>query len=170
MPVVVGGMGEAALKSNMKVVREATEAVGALVAANGARFHIRGRSGTKVPLGARTDVKVYHGKPVGAVRGTPAGFWQIVEHGSAAHLIVGTTGQNGKKRSLRANLSRFEAGELGSGTKPLTAGPYGYKQWVMHPGHGPIGRPWETAMAASYPVAERILAVESFKAFVQTWT
>jgi hypothetical protein len=182
------GMAEAAQDSRTFVVRSMTTAVQGVVTANGARYHIKAR-GTRQPirLEARSDVKLFRTRngsntPTGAVRGIPAGFWSIVEYGSYRHLITSTKGRGGKERvTSRGRTVRFltvrKTTKIAAGGKgslgvlgPLLIPGIGYRQWVMHPGHSPIGKPWATAMLESEPVAHQINTTATAVALVRKFT
>jgi len=182
------GMAEAAQDSRTFVVRSMTEGVERIVDANGARYHIKAR-GSRQPirLEGRSDTAVFRTKAggntaVGAVRGIPAGFWSIVEYGSYRHLITSTKGKGGAQRVTKAgNATRFltirKTTKIASGGKgslgvlgPLLIPGIGYRQFAMHPGHGPIGKPWATAMLEAEPVAHQINAIQTGVEMVRKFT
>lgn len=163
-------MGDAAQKANVATVKDATEALALIVSAHGARFRLRGRNGQRWPLTAKADTRGFAttaGETVvrGSVKGIPEGFWHIVTYGSGPHLIVRNAG---RKKSTASMLRAFESGELGSGAKPLRT-PYGPRQFVHHPGHGSIGKPWEAAMVQGAPKVAQIVAAGQFKALVKAF-
>lgn len=180
-------MGDAALKANVEAVERSTKKLGAVVQAQGSRHRIKGRSGKRVPLSSKTDVRAFAqagGKLVvtGAVRGIPEGFWRIVEDGSAPHLM--TTRGNRVTRSGRSvsgrytktqTLRKFGEGHGFGDLKPLSnraAGGTLIAQWVMHPGHGSQGKPWDAAMSIGAPLVANEMKLEEsralFKAFVKS--
>lgn len=176
-------MADAATQANIEVVRKATVALSTVVEANGRRFKIRGRDGRKWPLEAANDVRVFgdFNKPVGQVRGIPEGFWEIVEHGSSPHLIVSNKGRGGVGRTTRSGraaakfmtssqvLRRFATGDSLGALQPLRT-PYGPRQFVHHPGHGSIGRPWAESMAVGPTIVGETLVAEQFKAQFRAFT
>jgi hypothetical protein len=164
-------MGDAAQKANVATIREASNTLALIVSAHGGRYRLRGRNGQRWPLTAKADTRGFSttaGATVvrGSVRGIPEGFWHIVTYGSGPHLIVRS---NGRKKSRSSLLRAFESGELGSGVKPLRT-PYGPRQFVHHPGHGAIGKPWETAMTQGAPKVAEIVAAGQFKAQLKAFT
>ena len=165
-------MGNVAAKANVEAVERSTRKLGAVVTAQGSRFHIKGRSGSKVPLSAKTDVRGFNNRAskvvvTGAVRGIPEGFWNIVEHGSGAHLIAprGTV-KGGSKRYFKNALKAYENG-TGS-QRALKLGP-NFRPIVAHPGHGTIGRPWEAAMAIGRPLVANEMAYEETRALAKAF-
>ena len=176
-------MGNVAAKANVEAVERSTRKLGAVVTAQGSRFHIKGRSGSKVPLSAKTDVRGFNNRAskvvvTGAVRGIPEGFWNIVEHGSGAHLITQrgsrttrTGKQVGRKYAAGKTLRLFSEGHGFSDLRPVgNAGSgFGPYQWVMHPGHGTIGRPWEAAMTIGRPLVANEMAYEETRALTKAF-
>jgi hypothetical protein len=174
LPRVVGNMAKAAGETEKLAVPPITRAVQAVTAAQGARFAIKGRSGAKVRLSASAGIKTFGGKPVGLVQGRPAGFWRIVEEGSSPHLIVGRNGsrrRGGRGLSRRSAFRRFTANvDEFNESSPIRLGSIGWRQYAAHPGHGPIGRPWATAMRASDQIVRTQLTSVATKQFKQAWT
>lgn len=164
-------MGDAAKRANVEAVERSTKKLGVVVEAEGRRFHIKGRSGKKVPLGSKTDVRGFNGANglvvTGAVRGIPEGFWTIVEYGSDAHLIWGKG--RGRNMSRRGALRRLESGDPFNTTKPLNT-PWGPRQFVMHKGHGSIGTPWAAAMRVGAPLVANEMQYEQQRALIKTFT
>ena len=170
-------MADEAQRANILAVKAATERVKDDVARRGRRYTLRGRGGKQVPLAARADVKVFGSlsTPVGMVRGVPEGFWHIVQYGSGAHLITSTKGRGGVGRVTRSGrvasrfytssqtLRRFGAGESLGALQPLRT-PYGPRQFVHHPGHRVIARPWDAAMEMAPDLVGETLAYEQTKA------
>lgn len=153
----ISALGDAAARANFESTADATRQLRVIVETHGKSYHIKGRGGRKVPLGASADVRDFStagGRTVftGKVIGVPQGFWSIVEHGRSGGYII----TRSKKGSFAAKLKKFEAGELGSGLKPLRT-PYGPRQFVIGGPAGPLGRPWAAAMAqARKPVPDTI--------------
>jgi|APFre7841882793_1041355.scaffolds.fasta_scaffold14204_2 hypothetical protein len=175
-------MGEAAQRGIVSGVEAGTNVLHRYVTVNGAAYHIRGRRGDKVRLTAKKNVRGFkssQGAVVrGAVFGIPEGFWAIVEHGSGDHIIVSRqlrnarTTKSGKVRTsigARTVSRRIEQGKSFADVRPVRT-PYGPRQFVHHPGHRPIGSPWERSMRQSaQPVADAIAADEAkqlIKAFI----
>jgi len=174
-------MGDAAQRGIVSGVEAGTTVLHRYVTINGAPYHIRGRRGDKVRLTAKKNVRGFKSSQGGVVRGAvfgiPEGFWAIVEHGSDDHIIVSRqlrkarTTRSGKVRTsigARTVFRRLEQGKSFSDVRPVRT-PYGPRQFVHHPGHRPIGSPWERAMQqAAQPVADAINADEAkqlFRAF-----
>lgn len=174
-------MGDAAQRGIVSGVEAGTTVLHRYVTINGAPYHIRGRRGDKVRLTAKKNVRGFKSSQGGVVRGAvfgiPEGFWAIVEHGSDDHIIVSRqlrkarTTRSGKVRTsigARTVSRRLEQGKSFSDVRPVRT-PYGPRQFVHHPGHRPIGSPWERAMQqAAQPVADAINADEAkqlFRAF-----
>lgn len=179
-------MGSAAQKAAAEAVAKSTRKLSFIVNAHGSAHRIKGRNGEYVNLGARADVRGWNNYAknavtwTGAVRGIPEGFWVIVEYGSARHLMT-TRGERTTRSGRKVmgkyakgkTLRLFSEGHSFSDLKPLgnQAGGFGPYQWVMHPGHGPQGRPWESAMAEGAPVIANEMAFtqqrELVRAFVE---
>lgn len=174
-------MGDAAQRGIVSGVESGTTVLHRYVTINGAPYHIRGRRGDKVRLTAKKNVRGFKSSQGGVVRGAvfgiSEGFWAIVEHGSDDHIIVSRqlrkarTTRSGKVRTsigARTVSRRLEQGKSFSDVRPVRT-PYGPRQFVHHPGHRPIGNPWERAMQqAAQPVADAINADEAkqlFRAF-----
>jgi hypothetical protein len=170
-----------------EAVRPMTRAVRAEVARAGDRYALKGRNGEPVRLGASSNVREFSGKPVGQVRGSPAGFWRIVEEGSEAHVIAGRyrrqsgIGPRLRQGSAAGRRSQFIRGNLRGddvtfgGQSPILAFPglpknEGYRQYVKHPGHRSIGRPWRTAMNRAPEAASRALYTETGRRLGTAWT
>lgn len=147
----IEGMADRAQAANAHVVKQATFGLRTVVANNGGRHHIRGRSGKMVALGAKADVLLFGATPVGQVQGFPEGFWSIVEHGAGAHKI-----------SRRKTTRR-------SGPGKMLSTPYGPRWSVNIAAQGPHGKPWATSMVEGEPVVQQILAVEQTLALVKQW-
>lgn len=122
----------------------------------GSKYRIRGHQGKKFPLVANVQVPT---NSRGAsqisrfVVGTPPGFWRIVNDGSKKHLIAGRYRSGGGRQTAKGAFRRFvsNADEFG-GSSPVNVlghskgSSEGWAQYVVHPGHGPLGHPWRTAM------------------------
>jgi hypothetical protein len=176
-------MADAAQKANIQVIRGATKDLEVAVDTRGRRFRLRGRDGRRYPLEARSDVKLFGdaSKPVGMVKGIPAGFWAIVEEGSYRHIIYSRRGRNGAVRITRSGkeasafmtrgrvMRRQAGGESLGALQPLRT-PYGPRQYVMHPGHAPIGTPWQASMRLAPELVRDSLAYHQFNAQFRAFT
>jgi hypothetical protein len=176
-------LANASVKANFEATKRTTERLRRLVDQAGSAHRIKGKGGQPVTLSAKADTKGFSnsaGKVVvrGAVRGVPEGFWSIVEYGSGKHLMTARGGRI--TRSGRAvagrytktqTLKKFGEGHSFSDLKPLSAGRgSGFvAQWVMHPGHGSQGKPWERAMSITAPEAANIHRTTVNQHLVQTW-
>lgn len=174
-------MGTAAQKAGAAAIRKSTERLAQFVDAAGARHHIKGRSGARVPLSSKVDVRGYNGANgvvwTGAVRGVPEGFWHIVTYGSGPHLIT----RRGTRQTKRGKtvtttsrgskvMARFAEGSTFSELKPMgIPSPIGPRFVVLHPGHGSLGDPWETAMRIGIPVVAQMVAYDETKALTQAF-
>lgn len=172
-------MATAAQKANVAAVKAATDRVRAEVIRWGHRYTLRGRGGKQVPLSASSGVRVFGSmdNPVGMVRGTPEGFWHIVQYGSGPHLITATKGRGGVGRVTRSGrvasrfytptqtLRRFGGGDSLGALQPIRT-PYGPRQFAFHLGHGTIARPWDAAMELAPNLVGETLAYEQTKAMV----
>lgn len=158
-------MADAAQKANITAVRRATERLRDDVDRRGSRYTIRGRGGRPVPLGATADTKTFGdiNTPVGRVRGVPEGFWHIVQYGSGAHVITTGRKKAGGRQSVRTTVRRLDTGKQTSGLSPVRT-PYGPRQYVRHPGHRTIARPWDASMAVAPEIVGEALAYEQTKA------
>ncbi len=183
----ITGMGNAALKAETATVRRMTEVCESIVDTEGAKFRLRsGSNGRRYPLEGRGNVRVFgsrDGVPLvrGAVRGIPEGFWVIVEEGSYQHIITSRKGRDGTTGLTRKNKAKARALGIGATTRRIQRGqslgrlqpvrtPYGPRQFVNHPGHGPIGNPWGDAMAESEDRLPKVLEVESARRMVEQFT
>lgn len=180
-------MGNAALKAETATVRRMTEVCESIVDTEGAKFRLRsGSNGRRYPLEGRGNVRVFgsrDGVPLvrGAVRGIPEGFWVIVEEGSYQHIITSRRGRGGVQRQTRSGRTASRFLGVGATTRRIQRGqslgrlqpvrtPYGPRQFVNHPGHGPIGNPWGDAMAESEDRLPKVLEVESARRMVEQFT
>lgn len=177
-------MADAAQRANVAVVQKGTMKLAAIVEANGSRYHVRGYNGQRVALSAKQDVRAFNGRSGtvhrGAVRGIPEGFWEIVEHGSRPHLITSRKGRGGVGRVTRSGrtaarfftsrqvLRRFAEGDTLGQLQPLRT-PYGPRQFVQHPGHGSIGRPWAQSMLEGGKVIGETMETENFYQMANVW-
>lgn len=165
-------MGDAAKRANVEAIERSTKKLGAFVNAEGARFHIKGRRGNKVPLMAKTDVRGFNGRDgvvfTGAVRGIPEGFWAIVEYGSGRHLITRRTDKGRTKKVTSKMLTSLAEGTTFAKGRPLFT-PYGPRQWVDHPGHRPLGSPWATAMRVGAPVIANEMQYQQTRAMTKAF-
>lgn len=155
------------------LVRPVAEAIRDETARQGRRYKLRGHKGGKFPLEAKTE------RPRGQagaaskrsmfVVGVPPGFWRIVEEGSNRHLIAGRYRRSSGNRftakgahgafvrgAMRGDDDAF--GRMGTPVNVLGhakgTSNEGWAQYVDHPGHGPIGRPWRRAMLASQNILD----------------
>lgn len=187
LPAVLTSMGKACVEAELYTVRELTYVAGDIVDRQGRKFRLRsGNNGKKFPLEAKTDVKQYgtrEGVLVvrGAVRGVPEGFWSIVMYGSYPHVITGRKDRQGKGRVTRTGREVSRAMTYGQVTRRLMKGqslaklqpvrtPYGPRQYVMHPGHGPIGKPWDLAMVEAGIRLPQVLDAAASRSLVRTFT
>ncbi len=172
-------MGDAAKRANVEAVERSTKKLGVVVEAEGRRFHIKGRGGKKVPLGAKTDVRGFNGANglvvTGAVRGIPEGFWTIVEYGSAPHTIVrAKQGENGRRRKVseKSLLKRITEGTALNDVPLLSNGKGGnfVAAYALHKGHDPLGKPWEASMRLGAPLVANEMQYEQQRALIKTFT
>jgi hypothetical protein len=138
----------------------------------GSRYSIKGRNGQPVRLGASFDIKTFSGRAVGSVQGSPPGFWSIVEEGSGKHLIAGRYQRGTRQRSgsARGRRQAFLRGDEFGRYSPLRIPGIGYRQYVIHPGHRSIGRPWRRAMDRAPEVASRAMFTETGRRLGTAWT
>lgn len=170
-------MGRAARDAELRVLRPMGAIVQQEIGVQGRRFRLRGRSGDPVPLSASTPrEQLRRSERVLIVRGTPPGFWKIVQDGRRGGYIVAGRSQQGSTQRVIGSISRggrrigrgqvsverrFIRGDLMNDTNPIFSRPElgkkkGYRQfaWVRK-GHGRIGDPWNTAMRLANPRAAR---------------
>ena len=128
----------------------------------GGKYHIRGHTGEKFPLRAKVGIPQNsrgNSQISRSVAGTPPGFWAIVNRGSRKHLIAGRYRKNGNRFTAKGATSAFMKpvsmktyGNFGRMASPVNVlgrskgSKDGWAQYVVHPGHGPIGRPWRIAL------------------------
>ena len=161
IPIVMRHLREATAQIPEATIPPIADAVTAVVKLEGSRYKLRGHKGGRFPLGAGQQKASTGrtGEKSRWVKGTPRGFWHIVEEGSNKHLIAG--------RHRKGSGNRFTAGgALGAFTRQAERGDdsfnmgnpvnvlghskgtnEGWAQYVVHPGHGPIGRPWKRSEA-----------------------
>jgi hypothetical protein len=121
-----------------------------LISSEGARHFIRARKTRKpVHLSAKLGP---HSKKQAIVYGTPTGFWTIVDKGSKRHRIERKFKGSGKKRYAQ-----------------LLRTPYGPRPYVLHPGHGPQGHPWDKAMVKVNAMPQSVFEPAIDKAFASIW-
>jgi len=170
MPVVIRHLREATTGIPEATVPMAAEAIKFAVKLQGAPYRLRGQKGGRFALGATTEKASTGraGEKSRWVKGVPAGFWHIVEEGSNKHLIAG--------RHRKGSGNRFTAGgALGAFTRGAERGDSfnmgnpvnvlghskgtneGWAQYVVHPGHGPIGRPWKRAEALAPAIQKEVV-------------
>ena len=170
IPIVMRHLREATAEIPEATVPRIAEAVKFAVQLQGAPYKLRGNAGGRYALGATTEKASTGraGEKSRWVKGIPRGFWRIVEEGSNKHLIAGRHRKgSGNRFTSKGALSSF-LGD-GDGTFRDTAfnmgtpvnymghskgSNEGWAQYVVHPGHGPIGRPWKRSEALA-PVIQK---------------
>ncbi len=168
-------MAAAAAEAEKLVVAPITRGVRDEVRKQGSKFHIRGRGGKPVRLGAKSNVKGFGAEAgpkvdVGKVSGDPAGFWRIVTDGSKPHIISGKRIATGRRRSQKAAVSRFlNVDKSFNDTMPLQLGAIGFRQYAHHPGHAGFGNPWGKAMNNSARIAREVFAEVTDKLLTKPW-
>lgn len=174
LPKIGSRFAAASKDAAWRSVGRSTLAVENVAKANGGRHYIKGYSGARVRLSATSDVAKFGANPVGKVDGVPAGFWRIVEEGSAKHLIVGR-GRSGSRKGRKSSSSRdvkaFGEGATFSDRNPLRNQPTesGWAQFVQHPGHDPQGRPWARTLDQAPRAVSLTTNTESASSFVKAW-
>lgn len=131
-----------------------------IVAAEGKRYHVKGRSGAKVRLGAevqrnrqvlrnssgammftsrgRTKLGALSGSTV-SVAGVPRGFWRIIEDGSQPHLITPTQGRGGmRQKSVFGAFLRSAGLKIDRATGEAVEGGRGFQIKPFRPGGKPL--------------------------------
>lgn len=173
------------------LVRPLAEAIRDETARQGRRYKLRGHAGKPYPLEARTEAAMNSrgiSRRSRFVVGVPAGFWRIVEEGSNRHLIAGRYRKGGGRFTSKGAASAFgfsrttgalrdrgldSAFNLGTPVNVLGHSKgqsnEGWAQYVDHPGHGPIGRPWRRAMNRSEDIMHRIQREHATSTFVQAF-
>lgn len=170
LPKVMGNMATAAKLMPKDVVPVLARNVGDEVRQQASPFHIKGRNGRPVQLTVKIRKAGSQQKPAAIVGGEPIGFWRIVEGGSQPHLIT-TLGLRTSRRgrvSRRSVLTRFAGGEA-IGGKPLRIPGIGFRQFAMHPGHGPLGQPWRKSMAKADSIVARSLKEHATRDMTKAW-
>jgi hypothetical protein len=164
-------MGKAASRLDVETVPPMTLAVANAVRIRGRRYHIKGRGGAPVRLGASSNVRGFGDRvKVGKVSGDPAGFWRIVTDGSGKHLIVGRHKRGGGKQTTAGARRRFLNVDKSMGnTNPIKLGGIGYKQYAVHPGHRGFGNPWQEAMSDSNRLVGPVLSKNASSSFAKAW-
>jgi hypothetical protein len=157
----------------------------------GGRYKLRGHQGKRFPLTARTQQAIGRDRKGRArysssrfVVGVPAGFWRIVEEGSNRHLIAGRYRKgSGRRFTAKGAFGAFTRGaergddeafgRMGSPVNVLGhrkgQSREGWAQYVIHPGHGPIGRPWRRAMQRGDDLIAEIQKEYATRAFMAAW-
>ena len=131
-----------------------------IVAAQGARYHVKGRGGEKFKLEAqlqrnrkvlrdpsgammfttrgRTQLGALSGSSV-SVAGTPRGFWRIIEDGSQPHLITPRASRGGmRQKSVFGAFLRSAGLKIDRATgEAVEAGP-GFQIKAFRPGGRPL--------------------------------
>ncbi len=171
MPRVVANMASAAAELPNEVVVPLARGIADDVEGQGRRYHVKGRNGTKVKLGAkvRKDQFPRQHQASRVVAGNPAGFWKIIEDGSERHLIAGRYRATGRRRSARVATNQFLRGDSFAGSSPILIPGVGYRQWADHPGHGSVGRPWKRAMAKADDTTAKVTRKTATKQFSAAW-
>jgi hypothetical protein len=153
LPSVYRKMAVWAHEDDWRIVRDSTKAVHRIASAHGGSFALHGRGGKRVPLTATSNVKRFGTSAVGFVKGIPEGFWHIVEYGRGGGYLVASrqTRTGGRRRGSQASLIRRHGTEDRDGSgfgdlKPIRT-PMGPRMYAKPGPHGPIGKPWKTAMA-----------------------
>jgi hypothetical protein len=165
IPQVVGQLARAAGDAEKAVVPVITSDLRDEVEQQGSKFHIKGRGGRAVQLGAKSDVKGNTGR----VKGNPPGFWRIVTDGSKPHIISGGT-RTGKRRSQSTVVRRFADVDVAFGdTAPLKLGSIGFRQWAHHPGHSGFGDPWRKALNQTDDIVTKAHQKVTTKLMVDAW-
>jgi hypothetical protein len=121
-----------------------------IIAAEGGHHFIRvGKTRKPIHLTAKLGP---HSKKQAIVYGTPAGFWMIVDKGSKKHRIERKFGGKGKNKYAR-----------------LLRTPYGPRPYVLHPGHGALGHPWDKAMVKVNAMPQSVFDPSIVSAFKDIW-
>jgi hypothetical protein len=158
-------MARAAGDAEKAVVPVITKDLRDEVADQGAKFHIRGKSGKSVQLGAKSKVAGNTGR----VSGNPPGFWRIVTDGSKPHIISGGT-RTGKRRSQSTVVRRFVNADVAFGdTAPLKLGSIGFRQWAHHLGHSGFGDPWRKALDQTDTIVTKAHDTVTTKLLLNAW-
>ena len=159
IPFVMANLSRTTAELPDSMIRPLAEAARQEYDRQGSRYRLRGATGGRVPLGARTEAaKGSQGRSKRSrwVVGAPAGFWRIVEEGSKGHLIAGRYRKSGRRFTARGATNAFlrnaergnDSFNMGSPINVLggkKGDRAGWAQYARHPGHGPIGRPWRRA-------------------------
>jgi hypothetical protein len=126
----IGQYGERIAVAEDKALKAAALAAVTDIRAEAAPFHIRGRSGKKIPLKAGYEIL----GSSAVITARPGGAWQIIEEGAGPH-IIGPRRKRGRGR--------------GRGRRAAVAVPgLGIFAYVRHPGTGgSIGKPWAKGSA-----------------------
>lgn len=187
MPRMFRNLQEAAEGLPVRLVYPLSIAIRDQLQLEGAKYRLRGASGKKVALTAHTKAAKYEGRSSKRTRfidGTPKGFWRIVNDGSAKHLIAGRYRRSGGRLTVRGAARQFgfnwssgqetSGGSMGIGSPINTYGGQkgdrdGWAQYAIHPGHGPLGRPWRRAMDRSGPIMQKMQADYASDAFVRAF-
>ena len=175
LPDVIGQISSASRKLPDGSIVPLANNVRSEVEWQGHGYYIRSRNGKRLPLTARVKIATENGpnKAARIVGGSPIGAWHIVEGGSSAHLITGTKERltrrgNVRRVTARARLAEFASGDSITG-RPLHIPGIGFRQYAMHPGHGPIGAPWKKAMGRSGEIVADTLSEYATKALLKAW-
>lgn len=185
VPEVFREMADESVRVNRRFLEIVTKQMVAAINQEGAKYRLRsGSTGRRFPLEASSDVRAFERQAggivvVGKVRGVPPGFWAIVEDGSRPHVISTRRVRGKEVRYTKGGAVRRNMG-ISTQTRRLMAGkglgslvpvrtPYGPRQWVMHPGHGPIGKPWAASMVRSEKIVNTELSAQQTAGLIKAW-
>jgi hypothetical protein len=140
-----------------RAVKAAADAAAIAIGRAGSAFRIRGRSGSRVSLGAKVSGPYgYAGNHIAYVDAVPKGFWTIIEKGS--YKKPGGYDIYPRRVGARAQRNAIRRGKP-INTKGAVYGGYGHPaRFVHHPGFGSIGHPWEVGVEAASRITEAVYA------------
>ena len=137
----IASYGKAVEGAQREAVAATAELAATIIRTSGARYHIRGRTGKKWPLGAKVlPPKGFGSNWVAIVKADPIGFWVLVESGAKAHWIT-PAGVTKGRRQRASTRSRGKQALFNASY----AHPIGRPVW--HFGTDAIGHPWQEAMS-----------------------
>lgn len=175
LPKVASHMADVAKRMPDGVVPVLASNVRQEVEWQGHGYYIRGRRGQRVDLTAVVSIDRYAqpGTAARVVSGSPIGAWHIVEGGTKSHLITGaayrtTRSGNVRRIGTRSRERAFLAGDAITG-RPLRLPGIGFRQYALHPGARPVGRPWAKAMSRSDVLVARSLHEHAEHHFLKGW-
>lgn len=184
---VFRSVADESLRANARYLEIVTRDMARVLSVRGGRWKIRGTRGNRVPLEGKQDVKAFSKRDggmtvVGAVRGLPQGFWEIVEHGSGRHLIYSRQGKGGAVRTSRSGRQQqnymtrtqvkraLNKEQSLNRLRPLAPASRAWAaQYVVHPGHGSLGTPWAQSMMDSEGIVSRELSAVQTAAMITAW-